>query len=291
MKTRLILLGVWMIFSSLSCLAADHLISYRYNSKDYTAVLIECSVLEIGEIVIPEKVYFKIDPAAPFPDEYTVIGIGPKAFKGCINITSVELPSTIQTIGEQAFEGCSKVTSIELPSDLKSIGMYAFFNAGLTSITIPAKVESIGNLAFTNMKSIHCFCKNPPEIAKITFCVMTSMGVVYSDYDIPLYVPKGCKETYQNAENWQYFTNIREGNGSSIDIIPAQDFIQFIDNKLIISEIEAFSKVMVYTIDGKLIASYQMEKDSSCDLSTLPDGCYIVRVRVNGKETSLKIMK
>lgn len=49
-----------------------------------------CSTLEVGEIVIPEKVSFKVDPNAAFPDEYTVIGIGASAFKDCINVTSVK---------------------------------------------------------------------------------------------------------------------------------------------------------------------------------------------------------
>ena len=289
MKTKLILLGVWaIVFPSLSCLAGDHFLIYSHDSKDYTAVLIECSPLETGEIVIPEKVPFKVDPDAPFPDEYTVVGIGPGAFRGCVNVTSVKLPSTIRTIGDRAFEGCSKVTSIELPSDLNTVGMYAFFNSGLTSVTIPGKVNSIGDLAFTNMKLIRCLCKNPPEIKEITFCVMNSMGMVCANYDTPLYVPKGCKEDYQKALNWRYFTTIREDGNVALGESLMLPQVRYVDGQLTIPEA---ATVMLYTMEGKLIATYRAEAEETYNLSMLNNGIYIVRVKMGDKTTNIKIAK
>lgn len=138
-------------------------------------------------------------------------------------------PSTIQTIEKRAFEGCSKITSIELPSDLTSIGMYAFFNSGLTSVTIPEKVKSIGDLAFTNMRLIWSLCKMPPSIAEITFCKINSYGLVCSTYDILLYVPKGYREVYSKAENWQYFTMIKEDGDVAIDDSFVLSRIQYAD--------------------------------------------------------------
>ena len=98
------------------------------------------------------------------------------AFQNCIDLTSVEFSSTLQTIGSYAFSGCSSLTSIDFGenSQLTSIGDFAFYNCdgltevdlsnctnltsiggwafsnctGLTSITLPSSLTSIGDWAF-----------------------------------------------------------------------------------------------------------------------------------------------
>ncbi len=66
------------------------------------------------------------------------VQIASNAFNGCSNLTSITLPSTLETIGASAFSNCSSLTSITLPSTLTSIGDSAFSNcSSLTSITIP----------------------------------------------------------------------------------------------------------------------------------------------------------
>lgn len=47
---------------------------------------------------------------------YSVIQIGPNAFKGCTGLTSVTLPKTMCNIGEDAFNGCTNVTDVYLHS-------------------------------------------------------------------------------------------------------------------------------------------------------------------------------
>ena len=66
-------------------------------------------------------------------------------------ITSIELPSTLQTIGNYAFYSCSGLTSISLPSSLTSIGRYAFSGCSeLTSVNLSGctSLTSIGESAF-----------------------------------------------------------------------------------------------------------------------------------------------
>lgn len=70
--------------------------------------------------------------------------IGPAAFKGNKNITSVVCGDHIKEIGDSAFMDCTELTEVKLSDDLKKIN-YKTFNGctKLKSITIPERVEEI----------------------------------------------------------------------------------------------------------------------------------------------------
>ena len=75
--------------------------------------------------------------------------IGDRAFYGCKSLTSLTLPSSLQSIGDSAFWGCYSLTSLTLPSSLQSIGDSAFYGCySLTSLTLPSSLQSIGDRAF-----------------------------------------------------------------------------------------------------------------------------------------------
>ena len=63
-------------------------------------------------------------------------------------LTSVTIPSTVESIGEKAFYGCSSLRDITIPPSVKSIGAEAFYCTGLRSVTIPSGVTDIGDAAF-----------------------------------------------------------------------------------------------------------------------------------------------
>ncbi|MBR2652679.1 leucine-rich repeat domain-containing protein [bacterium] len=54
--------------------------------------------------------------------------IGPKAFLGCSNLTTVNLPNSTNTIGAQAFQNCTNLQTINLKG-VSYIGDAAFNNA------------------------------------------------------------------------------------------------------------------------------------------------------------------
>ena len=61
------------------------------------------------------------------------------------SITSVSIPSSVNSIGGNAFYNCNSLTSITVPSSVTSIGNNAFIYCYyLVSIEIPASVTSIG---------------------------------------------------------------------------------------------------------------------------------------------------
>jgi len=57
--------------------------------------------------------------------------------------TTFQIPSSVTSIGPSAFSGCSNFTSITIPTRVTSIGYSAFFGcSGLTTITLPFVGES-----------------------------------------------------------------------------------------------------------------------------------------------------
>ena len=88
----------------------------------------------------------------------SVSAIGPRAFLGCTELTSITLPQRVTTIGEYAFGNCSGLTELVIPPLVTSIGESAFTNcSGLASVTISGNITSIEPRAFswcTSLKSI-----------------------------------------------------------------------------------------------------------------------------------------
>lgn len=162
--------------------------------------------------------------------------IGKSAFKGCSNFTEIKLPSTVESIGISCFDGCENATTIQLSPALKEIPRDAFgFCSSVTEIDIPEGVETIGDMAFmycesitkltlpstlTSMSSsvfggeealeeIYCNAVTPPTCGRSVFADVPE--------DCVLYVPKGSKDAYANADTWSDFTNIKENGTTGIN--------------------------------------------------------------------------
>ena len=71
-----------------------------------------------------------------------------EAFKGCKNLVSVTLPSSVKTIGASAFYTCYKLTTFDFEG-IESIGASAFYACNnIASIDLPKSVVSVGSKAF-----------------------------------------------------------------------------------------------------------------------------------------------
>jgi hypothetical protein len=101
------------------------------------------------------------------------------------------------------------LTSITIPKSVTSIeGMVFAECSSLTSITIPNSVTSIGDYAFafcSSLKNVTVIRTTPPSIESNTF-----YGLPLSS--ATLYVPKGSRSAYQNANYWKNFRTIVERN-------------------------------------------------------------------------------
>ena len=139
----------------------------------------------------------------------SVTEIGYRSFSACNGFNgSLTIPSSVTTIAGYAFEGCFGFKgSLTIPNSVTSIGDNAFyFCIGLNgSLTIGASVTSIGNRAFQNcdgLTSIMAYPETPPTLGSNVFPDELN--------NIPVRVPCGKLNAYQNASGWNAFTNLQE---------------------------------------------------------------------------------
>ena len=112
---------------------------YSYSITDDGYAMIEQYKGTDTELVIPSTI-----------KGYTVKYINDEAFMNRKELTSVNLPDSLEEIGSRAFQGCEKLTSITIPDSVVTIYSGAFRGCGLTTINIPDSVNKIGAYAFQN---------------------------------------------------------------------------------------------------------------------------------------------
>ncbi len=111
-----------------------------YNVTDGKATITYCNTSIWGELEIPKTI-----------DGYPVTAIGFKAFNGCTDLTSVNIPEGVTSIGSSAFLGCTSLISVSIPASVTSIKYNSFYNCiNLTSVTLPDGITFIGYDAFYN---------------------------------------------------------------------------------------------------------------------------------------------
>ena len=76
--------------------------------------------------------------------------IASSAFKGCNNIKTITLPSSLEKIESYAFSGCIGLDAINIPESVKYIGLGAFYNCNFTEITLPFIGESLDGSGSTH---------------------------------------------------------------------------------------------------------------------------------------------
>lgn len=156
---RKILLFVLVILLALPISARSFSFTYAGQTLTYNVLDEEAKTCEVASVancpvnlIIPSKVY-----DASTSVDMTVTGIRDRAFFYESSLTTVSIPTTIQTIGNGAFNSCSNLSSLtisELPN-LKKIGEEAFRNCSKLrgTLSFPALTE-MGQSAFYDCESI-----------------------------------------------------------------------------------------------------------------------------------------
>lgn len=85
----------------------------------------------------------------------TVTAVGDNVFRGCTNLTTVDLGGGIIQIGESSFYECKALMEIVLPDSVDSIDYQSFYSCdALTEIIIPDNVTAIGSYAFQSCSNL-----------------------------------------------------------------------------------------------------------------------------------------
>lgn len=218
-------------------------------------ILFRCPQKRAGQYSIPES----------------VTKINDFAFYGCYDLTSVDIPNTVNTIGRGAFILCNNITALTIPESVKLIENYAFNDwHSLESLAIPNSVDVIGAMVFvscTNLKTVTL----PSELKEVgdhLFEYSSNIESVYYNAVDPvesnlrfdgtvfdnavLYVNPEAIEKAKTIVPWCYFNHIQPNNTSGIEDI--------IDNEK--------TNVEVYNTNGIKIGT---------DTEGLPSGIYLVR--------------
>ena len=117
---------------------------WTYMLEDGGAILIGCSEVPTGDLVIPGEL-----------GGYTVTGFGGGLFNDCTELTSVTLPQGITSIGDGMFTNCAALTRVVIPDSVQHIGFRAFAEcSSLSDVTIPDSVMSIDEGAFALCESL-----------------------------------------------------------------------------------------------------------------------------------------
>ncbi len=122
-------------------------IVYTYN-KDNTATILCSKNTKIKHATFQSNIEIK-------GINYIVSDIFENAFKNCIKLEDVILPSSITSIGNNAFSNCTKLKTISLNEGLENIGNSAFENCqSLQSILLPNSLKNIGYYSFASCNSL-----------------------------------------------------------------------------------------------------------------------------------------
>lgn len=96
------------------------------------------------------------------------------AFRDCSMLTSIVLPSTLNSVGAYAFYGCA-IETLKIPEGVTDIGYGAFAESpNLTDVTLPTTLTSLG-AASTAFKGAF---ENCLKLQKVTFRQGTSDAVI-----------------------------------------------------------------------------------------------------------------
>ena len=79
----------------------------------------------------------------------SVTSIGKAAFKGCIGLVSIDIPTSVMWIGDGAFTGCSGLTSVKIGDGATRIEGRAFRGCiALSTVMVASRVMRVEDLDF-----------------------------------------------------------------------------------------------------------------------------------------------
>ena len=136
-----------------------------------------------------------------------VKNIGDQAFDCCINLTSITLPSSVETIGHSAFRQCgSAIKSFVFlgAEGVTSIGETAFANTYITNIRFK-NIQFIGGGAFSTCLKLESLTL---EYAGVVDTNVASAGIniLTTSDKCKIYVPEAYVDDYKATYPWSVYS-------------------------------------------------------------------------------------
>ncbi|MBO4876304.1 MAG: leucine-rich repeat domain-containing protein [Bacteroidales bacterium] len=203
-------------------------------------------------------------------------------FSGCRNLTSITIPESVKTIGNYAFYDCESLRTLNYNAtnciSMGSSYSSAFYRCELRTINIGENVINIPAHAFLDnrwLQTVYSNAVNPPALQSDSFDPN-------QNYAISIIVPCGSAPAYNNAEQWNYFTNIQE-DCSSVEetgIADIQIFPNPVEDILNITSPEEISEIEIVNVMGQIVYRKDVNRNNAvCDVEGLANGMYVVRIR------------
>ena len=215
---------------------------------------------------------------------------------GCAN---TNILTSVTSIDSWAFFGRTDLTSVDIPWSVEFIGYFAFAETGLTSVTIPLNVTYICNWAFYDCPDLSFVVLSSgkrtigvkvfdrcPNLTKV-YCYATTVPSIHDnaffenmeDYEqVSLYVQSGYADAYRSKTPWKWFKNIfvlTEDGIASEKAEPVK--LRSEDGFLVVEGASEGALVSVYTTDGRLIGK-AVSHGGSALVGTLPQQVVVVKV-------------
>ncbi|MEE0927496.1 MAG: leucine-rich repeat domain-containing protein [Bacteroidales bacterium] len=310
--------GVWSI-NSFSFVGCTNLRVLNYNAESYRFEFYgyddvdeyyffrDCPINEIniGEDVrkIPAYFAYNLDSLTSITISDGVDSIMDGAFWNCSNLTSVNIPNSVNYIarrlssgyGSSPFEGCSSLTSMTIDmsnivgdSTFSSYTYESPFNIpSLQNLTLGENVTSIGSGAFNDcsfLQNVTCLATTPPTLADNTVFPYPNIAT--------LTVPCGTLEAYSSATSfWNMFfpdrieedcSGLEDAEFAELSVYPNPTNSKVTFN-------QAIEKIEVIDLSGKTLQTY--ENANEINIEALPAGVYHLRMTIEDKTTTRKIIK
>ncbi|MGN0224255.1 MAG: leucine-rich repeat protein [Muribaculaceae bacterium] len=215
-------------------------------------------------------------------DTYYRPQYGRGAFEGCDNLVEVAFENQSENIPIRMFSNCTNLKEFSIPNSVTIVELWSFQDCtSLNTISFGRNVRYIEEDAFSGCDALYTFNfygTDPPSCYySLTFSSDQYINAIVN-------VPPGSLSSYQSAEPWCNFWNLKEDDSL---------FNQFLVNDAgylisltcdgVCYEGDTVEQVSIYAIDGKLIYSSLVEPQQ---IITLPKGYYVVMV----KGQTIKIM-
>jgi photosystem II stability/assembly factor-like uncharacterized protein len=245
----------------------------------------DCSKLKAIN-VDPLNVNFISIDGVLFNSNATTLITYPNGLSGSYNI-----PNTVTSIGDYAFKNSIKLSSVVIPPSTKSIGNYSFYYCtSLTNVTIPNTVTSLSSGAFFNCTSLSTI--RVYDITPLNLLASSEVFHGVPTYTCTLYVPKGSKAAYQEADQWSAFSNIVEFDLTGVPILLDENIhLSILNNTLHINGISTQASLRLFDINGKMLLNSRVSNNEIVSFNSLPKGLYILKLIAAEGTVERKIIK